>query len=175
MILPANPTERLGQYFAGLTEHTFLTSLGLTDPPLIDYLSTMMLRFLKSDELYRLRHEEGSAIQSVPEMVREAELLPQEGATRREYLRHIGDFTLFWTGIFPEQIRRQSHGWSRDVFISYVAQGKRAYLIASQFNQEPYREESGVLRRLGESFEICAYGLNQVRKEFEHSTEVGFD
>ena len=45
--------------------------------------------------------------------------------------------------------------------------GKRSYYIASTFEDDPYREEAQVLRRLSEGFELCAYGLNQVRREWE--------
>jgi hypothetical protein len=84
-------------------------------------------------------------------MVMEAEEIPPEGRTRREYHRHIGDFTLFWTGLFPEAVKRQDAGWAKDSFISYTLQGKQA----------------AVLKRLGTEFELCAFGLNRVRKELD--------
>jgi hypothetical protein len=55
----------------------------------------------------------------------------------------------------------------KDQFINYCEQGKRSYYIASTFEDEPFKEESIVLRRLSERFELCAYGLTQVRKEWE--------
>jgi hypothetical protein len=56
---------------------------------------------------------------------------------------------------------------SKDIFIDYCEQGKRSYYIASTFEGEPYRDEAPILRRLSEEFELCAYGLNQVRHEWE--------
>ena len=55
----------------------------------------------------------------------------------------------------------------KDHFIDYCEQGKRSYYIASTFADDPYREEAPVLRRLSEQFELCAYGLSQVRLEWE--------
>jgi hypothetical protein len=167
---PEHPLRRL---FAGLTEHAFLTTLGVTDPPLVDYLSVLLTRFLHMDAVYRLRDEHGGRIEDVPEMIREAEQLPAEGRTRREYLRHIGDFTLFWTGLYPEMVHRLQTRWARDAFVSYCTQGKRAYYIASTFEGVPFRDEAPILRRLSEGFEMCAYGLNQVRKEFDALQEGG--
>src|SRR5262249_61952731 len=86
---------------------------------------------------------------------------------RREYHRHIGDFTLFWTGVYPEALKKLRHALKRDSFIDYCEQGKRSYYIASTFEEEPYREEAPVLRRLSEGFELVAYGLTQVRREWE--------
>lgn len=163
--LPCNhPLRRM---FSGLTEHAFLSVLGVAEPPLIDYLSELLARFIHNDTVFRLKDSDGHSIAEVPDMVREAESLPATGSTRREYHRHIGDFTLFWIGVFPEAIRRRKSGWSRDSFISYVAMGKRSYHIASTFEEEQYSEEAPVLRRLSADFEMCAYGLNQVRKEFD--------
>jgi hypothetical protein len=102
-------------------------------------------------------------------MMIEAEAMPPQGRTRREVHRHIGDFTLFWTGVYPEVLKKLRSVLTKDSFIDYCAQGKRSYLIASTFEDEPYREEAPVLRRLSEGFELVAYGLNQVRREWERS------
>jgi hypothetical protein len=149
--------------FAGITEHAFMATLGIADPPLIDYISGILTRFLHSDDIYRLRNGEGRPIQEVGEMIREAEQLPAEGKTRREVHRHIADFTLYWTGLYPESVQRARSGWTRDLFVSYCETGKRCYLIASQCDGE----QSILLRRLSSEFELCAYGLHHVRKEFE--------
>lgn len=160
----ASSDHPLRRLFAGLTEHAFLTSIGVTDPPLIDYVSELLTRFTHFSAVYRLQSE-GRPLVEVAEMVMEAEEIPPEGRTRREYYRHIGDFTLFWTGLYPESVRRQESNWTRDSFVSYTLMGKRSYLIAGSFEDDPYREESAVLKRLGTEFELCAVGLNRVRKE----------
>lgn len=168
---PANhPLRRM---FAGLTEHAFLTSIGVTDPPLIDYVSELLTRFIHFNAVYRLQNPEGRPLTEVAEMVMEAEEIPPEGRTRREYHRHIGDFALFWTGLFPEAVRRQQSGWTRDAFVSFTFQGKRSYLIAASFEHDPYREEAAVLKRLGDEFELCAVGLNRVRRELDELQSEG--
>jgi hypothetical protein len=163
--LPMNhPLRRL---LAGLTEQTFIRTLGIGDPPLVDYLSALLSQFIHIDNIYRLRGAHGKRLEEVADMLFEAEALPPEGRTRREYYRHIGDFTLFWTGVYPEMLRRLCSVFSKDHFIDYCEQGKRSYYIASTFDRDPYREEAPVLRRLSEEFELCAYGLTQVRLEWE--------
>jgi hypothetical protein len=153
--------------FAGLTEQTFLAQLGLGDPHLVDYISELLLRFIHMDAIYRLRNSQGKRLEDVVDMVFEAEALPPEGRTRREVYRHIGDVTLFWTGVYPETLGRIRSALTKDQFVDYCEQGKRSYYIASTFEEEPYQEEAPVLRRLSEEFELCAYGLNQVRHEWE--------
>ena len=164
---PPRADHPLRRLFAGYTEQTFINMLGVGDPRLIDYLSELLARFVHLDAVYRLRNTQGRRLEEVAEMVIEAEGMPEGGRTRREVYRHIGDFTLFWTGVFPEAVNRLRSAFSKDYFIDYCEQGKRSYYIASTFEEDDYREEAPVLRRLSEEFELCAYGLNQVRREWE--------
>jgi hypothetical protein len=168
-MVPLPPDHPLRRLFSGLTEQTFLNDLGVGDPHLIDYLSALLSRFIHLDAIYRLRNAQGKRLEEVVDMVLDAEELPPEGRTRREVHRHIGDFTLFWTGVYPEALKRLRSVVSKDHFIDYCEQGKRSYYIASTFKDDPYREEASVLRRLSEEFELCAYGLNQVRREWERA------
>jgi hypothetical protein len=159
-----HPLRRL---FAGITEHAFLTTLGVADPPLIDYLSALLSRFVHTDSAYRLRDAEGRRLGELAEMALEAEKLPAEGRTRREYHRHIGDFALFWSGLFPETVNRTQTSALKDHLIHFTVLGKRSYWIASTFDEERFRDEAAILRRLSEQFELCAYGLREVRREWE--------
>ena len=77
------PDHPLRQLFAGLTEHTFLHALGVGDPPLVDYLSFLLTRFVHIDAIFRLRNTQGKRLEEVAEMMQEAEALPPEGRTRR--------------------------------------------------------------------------------------------
>ena len=161
---PGHPLRRM---FAGITEHAFLTTLGVADPPLIDYLSDLLSRFVSTDAVYRLRDADGRRLGELVSMVAEAEALPAEGRTRREYHRHIGDFALFWTGLFPESVNRTQAVPCRDHVVNFTTLGKRSYRIASGFDGGPFRDEAPVLRRLSDEFELCAYGLREVRREWE--------
>jgi hypothetical protein len=159
----------LRRMFSGLAEHAFFSHLGVADPPLTDYLSGLLTRFLHFDAVYRLRNEAGKPITELTEMVIEAEQLPA-GRTRREYYRHIGDFALFWTGLYPEVVDRQRNKHCKDAMVSYTVQGKRGYLITSRMEEaEHHDEEANLFRRLSEQFELCAVGLRKVREEWEQT------
>lgn len=162
-----SPDHPLRRTFAGLTEHAFQVAIGVADPPLIDYLSALLSRFVHTDAVFRLRGEGGRRLTELTALVAEADRLPADGRTRREYLRHIGDFSLFWSGVFPEAVDRMQHGKCRDHLVNFTALGKRSYLAASSYADDAYRDEAPVLRRIGEKFEMCAYGLREVRREWE--------
>ena len=165
-----HPLRRL---FAGLTEHAFIETLGVADPPLTDYLSGLLSRFIHMDAVFRLRDAAGKQLHEVVEMIVQAESMPPGGRTRREVHRQIGDFALFWTGVYPEALRNCASVYTKDHFVDYCTQGKRSYFIASTFEGDDYREEAAVLRRLSEEFELCAYGLTQVRREWQKSHAAG--
>jgi hypothetical protein len=160
------PTEHpLRRTFAGLAEHAFFSQLGVADPPLIDYLSALLARFVHNDEVYRLRGLSGRPLTELAEMVIEAERLPAGGSARRDYYRHIGDFALFWTGLFPEAVERQRLRPCKDALVSYTAQGKRGYLLTSRLEEERHHDtEAELFLRLSEQFEVCAVGLRKVRE-----------
>ena len=89
-------------------------------------------------------------------MVAEAESAP-DADRRRECHRHVGDFTLFWTGVYPEALGKLQGSDSPDHLINYQQQGKRSYYLASTLDDG---DEAPVLRRLSHEFELCAFGLS---------------
>jgi hypothetical protein len=159
------PTDHpLRRLFAGLTEHAFMTSLGVADPPLIDYMSNLLSRFIHIDTHHRLTDSQGQPLTELTAMAAEADKLPPEGRTRREYQKHVGDFALFWFGLFSDVINRRA---ARHQLTPYAWLGKRAYRLASEYEDDRLEVETRVLRRLGDDFELCAYGLSEVRREWE--------
>lgn len=163
---PSKPIE-LRSYFAGITEYSFQTRLGVADPPLIDYLTDLLVRFVRSDAVYRARNLSGRPMTEVTEMLLEAEA--RIGEAKREVHQHIGDFVLFWGGIYPEALKKMLSAHSRDHLLDYCSTGKRSYHIASTIpvdETEP-TATSAVLERLSRQFELCLYGLGEVRREWE--------
>lgn len=165
MVAVVGRPEALRDLFAAMTEHTFQVDLGIADSKLTDYLTDLLVRFIRFDAIFRFRSTIGRRLEDVAEMMLEAE--QRQGKPRREIYRHIGDFTLFWTGVYPEALSRLQAPDSRDHLLDYLEQGKRSYYIASTFEDEPYQAEAPILRRLSEEFELCSVGLRQVRKEWE--------
>jgi hypothetical protein len=165
MVAVVAKPESLRDMFTALTEHAFQVDLGIADTRLTDYLADMLLRFVRFDSIFRFRSTVGRRLEDVAEMMFEAE--QRQGKPRREIYRHIGDFTLFWTGIYPEALSHLQSPDRKDHLLDYLEQGKRSYLIASEYEDAPYQEEAPVLRRLSVEFELCSVGLQQVRREWE--------
>ncbi len=170
MMLAASGT--LGRFFAGICEHVFESRLGVVDPPLVDYVTDLMVRFVRFDCLTRVRSPSGEPIQAVVDMLGEAE--SRSGIARRDVHRHIGDVTLFWTGVYPESLPALKDVSRKDFFVNYCEQGKRAYFLASTIETDRGEDASrDILERLSREFELCAYGLGEVRREWERRDEDG--
>jgi len=152
------------RFFTGVTEYAFHARLGVADPPLVDYIAELLVRFVRSDNLYTVRSVRGQRLVQVADMLAEAQ--HREGPARQQVHRHIGDFTLFWTGVYPEVIDGLRRG-GKDALIDYQQQGKRAYWIASTIPVERETAPADVLKRLSENFDLCVYGLGEVRRQWE--------
>lgn len=158
----------LRRFLGGLTESTFEGRLGVADPALVDYLVELLVRFVHVDGLYAVRNATGRRLEEVAEMLFEAQ--GRLGDARREIHRHIGDFTLFWSGVYPEALARMRPSKTKDFFVDYCETGKRAYLIASTIEAPEKPRENDVLARLSHEFELCAFGLRQVRDEWQQAS-----
>jgi hypothetical protein len=141
-----------------------MTELGIGDPPLVGYVAQLLASFVPSQALWRLRDPQGRPLTEVTAMIAAAEAT-DDAARRRECHRHVGDFTLFWTGVYPEALARLRRTGSPDALINYQEQGKRSYYLASTLSAS--NSEGCVLRRLSDQFELCAFGLSCVRREWE--------
>ncbi len=160
----------LRKFFAELVARRLYGDAGVRDHSIADYISTVLTNFVHIDNLYRIRNARGKRLEEVGEMLVESNpLLAARSFDReREVRKHVGDFTLFFTGLFPEYVASlPRRGLRVDAFVDYLRAGKESYRIVSAFDQFEYRNEAPLFRRLSEQFEACVYGLNMVKRDLE--------
>ena len=134
------------------------------------YVASLLIDFVHVDHLYRIRNCRGKPLQEVGEMLAESNpLLDAPSFEReREVRKHIGDYTLFLTGMFPEYVATlPRRGLRLDSLLDYVKAGKESYRIVAAFDQFEYRHVAPLFRRLAEHFEYCVHGLNRVKSDLE--------
>jgi hypothetical protein len=87
----------------------------------------------------------------------------------RAVRKHVGDYTLFMSGLFPESVAKIADAKQPrvDALVDFVQAGKESYAIVSSFDQFEYRDEAPLFRRLSENFELCVFGLNLVKRDLE--------
>jgi hypothetical protein len=164
-----HPLRRL---FGALTERSFTEKLRWPDFNVTEYVSNLLVEFTHADSLYQLRGNDGMRLDSVVEMLYESEVLLQASSLERELAvhRHIGDFTLFMTGLFPEYLRRLKSAsmiYHKDFLVDYVKTGKRSYGIVAELHSEELEGDSPLFRKLSDNFELCVAGLGFVRNALD--------
>ncbi len=159
--------EALRRLFDGLVEQVFMVELGICDPALTEYVGDMLADFVHMDRIYRLRTVDNTVIEELSHMEAQADLGPHLDETRRRRLiyKYMGDFTLFWTGVYPEQLRPRPGRPGRLDF--YLQHGRRSYGIAGELTRADERPPAQVLLQLSEQFEYCVHGLHLVRAGWE--------
>jgi hypothetical protein len=159
----------LRRLFGALVERTFLQTLGVHEPGITDYLADILTDFAHFKQIYKIKDLQGRSLYEVADMLLQADIRLQAGSfsREREVHKHIGDFTLFWAGIYPESLGRMQAQCRKDHLLDYVRQGKNSYAIAASFDYGDYRPQAPILKKLSEEFELCLYGLNIVRKEMD--------
>jgi len=163
-----NPEDELQRLFRGMVEQTFIAEVGICAPELTDYVADMLLDFLHVDQIYRMRDVDGAVIRDISRLQAEAHLGHTVPPAVRERLinRYIGDFALFWTGLYPETLRARRH-FGVDRLREYVLQGQRGYEIASGLSDHDDQPPPTLLHELSTHFETCVWGLHLVRADWD--------
>ena len=140
------------------------------DQEVVAYVGNLLIDFVHVDNLYRIRNCRGKRLEEVGELLIESNPALDAPSFEHERLvrKHIGDYTLFLTGMFPEYVATLPRRELRlDSIIDYVKAGKESYRIVGAFDQFEYRHVALLFRRLAEQFEYCVHGLNRVKAELE--------
>lgn len=163
---PIRSDHPLRTHLAGMVENTFFSEVGLCEPRLTDYVSDLMISFLHMDRLTMIGRVHGKRPEQIAALL---EMLCGDEAPRSPEQRHglmyryIGDYSLFWSGLYPESLRRRRTS-PDDLLFSYVAQGKHSYAAAARLSDEDSRPPASLLQSLSDEFETCVHGLGLVRK-----------
>ena len=126
---PKKSPSATHHFFEDLAEDKFYGRLGLCDPPLVDYLAGLLARFIHREALFAVRNPRGHRLDQVAFMLQEAQ--QRSGTAARKVHQHIGDFTLFWIGVYPEALPRLTASDRQDHLIDNQDQGRSAYYLAA--------------------------------------------
>jgi hypothetical protein len=150
------------RFFRGLTEYAFHARLGVVDPPLVDYVAVMLVRFMRNERLAVLPGA-GEESADVAHLLLAAERHADADQARAEY-RHIGDVTLFWSGLYPEALARHRAARAPADLVGYKAAGKQAYRLVAALEPEDAAAERELFERLSHEYDLCVEGLAEVRR-----------
>jgi hypothetical protein len=167
MVSESNP---LHQLFTEIVGRNY-DYVGVSSSEIQGYVATMLTEFCEAENLFKIKTSAGRPMHDVGEMLLESDPVygPAPSFDReRQVRKHIGDYSLFFTGMFPESIN-----WSRlrrsrmDNLVDFVKAGKESYYIVSKFEYFEYAKVAPLFRRMARDFELLVYGLNQVKNDLE--------
>lgn len=177
--LSTGDTRSLRNFLGELVWRHFFEDVRLEEPQVATYVATVLADFARTENLYRIRNTQGERLEDVGEMLIESNPLLEAASFDRErkVRKHVGDYTLFMMGLFPENVARiqQRLRPRLDAFVDFVQAGKESYAIVSSFNQFEYRDEAPLFRRLSENFELCVVGLNLVKQDLEEFQRESYE
>jgi hypothetical protein len=158
----------LEPFFQQMVRNSYAGKLGIHDASITRYVAGLLCEFSEADKLYKVKDENGKPIVAIEELVTAAD--PVHGTApsfdaERAVRKHIGDYALFVSGMYPESMDpfRRRHG--QHSFEDLVRVGKESYYIVSQFDVAEYAEEAPMFGRLSDWFDRCIYGLQLVRDD----------
>jgi hypothetical protein len=168
MIPDDHPLQKL---FIEMVGRHYAEEIGLRDQELIGYVAHLLTEFCDAEQLFKIHDAAGKALTDVGDLLVESNPVfgPAPSFDReRQVRKHIGDYTLFFTGMFPESINHLRLRRHRlESFIDWMKAGKESYYIVSKFDAFEYTKVAPLFERLSANFEQCVYGLNRVKNELQ--------
>lgn len=161
--MPQNPLQNL---FASHVQSAFRTA-DILDRDIAAYVSNMMLRFVRSDEV-NCATVGADTLQDLGEMAEKAD--PVFGTAcsfgeERRVRQHVGDAALFFAGLYPGAAHyRQRNQHRVQTTRDLVRIGRESYYIVSQFDVFEHRQEARLFSKLADRFDDCVSGLAIVRE-----------
>lgn len=168
MIPESSPLQQL---FMELVGRHYAEEIGLRDPQIVNYVAQLLTEFCEVEQLFKIRNGAGRSLTDVGEMLMESNPVfgPAPSFDReRQVRKHIGDYTLFFAGMFPESINQVRLRRDRmENFVDWMKAGKESYYIVSKFDCFEYTKVAPLFASLSSHFEQCVYGLNRVKNELQ--------
>src|SRR3974390_645084 len=168
MVPELHPLQGL---FTELIHHHFDRDVGLRDAEVQDYIANILSEFCECEQLYKIRNAQERPLSDVGEMLLEADPIygPAPSFDReRQVPKHIGDYILFFSGMFPESINHYRLRRQRlENFVDFMKAGKESYYIVSKFDQFEYARLAPLFGKLSQEFESCVYGWHRVKGDLD--------
>ena len=160
----------LQQFFNHIVERNY-EDVGIRQPEVHAYVATLLTEFCEVENLYKIKNADGRPLADMGEMLLESDPVygPAPSFDReRQVRKHIGDYSLFFSGMFPESINHHRlRKYRLEGLVDFVKAGKESYYIVSKFEHFEYAKVAPLFRRMSQEFERLVYGLNQVKNELQ--------
>ena len=153
MIPESHPLQEL---FQDLVGRHYAEEIGIRDPQIVAYVSHLLAEFCEADQLFKIHDASNRPLADVGEMLLESDPVygPAPSFDReRQVRKHIGDYTLFFAGMFPESINHFRLRRQRlENFVEWVKAGQGELLHRLQVRALRVRQGRAAVRQSLEEF-----------------------
>ena len=146
-------------YFYILVRHVFRHS-GLQERTVADYVAEVLAEFARSERARCVVPGPGGPLDYFFEML--AALQTADDRTTFHIRVHIGNYSLFLSGVFPERIRFRAEARGFPDLKYYEGMGRTQYRMASDHRLAQRYELAPILSTLAERFETTRLALNDI-------------
>ena len=159
---PRLPPPALRRFFGAMVRPCF-ASLGIGQGELADYVTDLLARFSRTDQLYRVRDSRGRPLHTLTGLL--LELMEEWGSDRSwsfdrevDLRRHAGDYALFLSGVFRPHVEAGGH------LSYYLREGGESYRLVGEHLQLVGGRQARLFRGMAERFEELSGSLDYMRK-----------
>jgi len=134
------------------------------DEELIQYLVDMLQRFMKTEEVYQLPGQTDEECRYIFEMLDAA--ADADRSQTFQIFCHIGNYSLYLTGVFPDWLQHRHRYKNRPVDInSYRNFGKAYFERAANHELARKRRLTPILTKLHNGYDLVRTSLNIIFTE----------
>jgi len=146
-------------YFYILVRQVFRRS-GIRERPLADYVASVLADFSQAERMRAPIH--GQPMDYFVDML--AALQTADDTTRFYMRAHIGNHSLFLSGVFPDRIRFRAERKGCPDLTYYEGLGRANYRVASDHRLARKYDLDGIFNLLAERFQETRLALNELRE-----------
>ena len=146
-------------YFYILVRQTFKRS-GIDDRNVADYVAAMLAEFARAERGSCVLPGQSQSLDYFFEML--AALQTADDHTAFQLRAHVGNYSLFLSGVFPDRIRVRAERRGFPDLRYYEALGRTHFRAASDHRLAQRYELAEILNTLSERFETTRHALNDI-------------
>ncbi|MBX3097488.1 MAG: hypothetical protein KF812_11545 [Fimbriimonadaceae bacterium] len=132
--------------------------------PIRDYLTRLLVEFMRAERLDAIKDSEGRPLRTLSEMMAAGDVRQNADSfeQEREVNRLLGDLILFGSGVMPAYLHRMplGDGWFGPA--DYTEKGRESYEVVSSFDYGDFANEADLFRALAEQFDDYVWVLKRV-------------
>jgi hypothetical protein len=153
-------------YFYVLMRHGLMES-GIDDRDVADYTATLLTDFAARERLYRISPAHDEIFETLVDMLGWLNV-----ADRRDRFlirTHIGNYTLFFLGLFIDHLRARERGRTAFPGVHYYEDmGRMSYREASENQLAEQLDLAGVLSVMAGEFHRIRKSMNRITRRYLH-------